>query len=45
MKLTVSVIKADIGSVGGHIAPSAELLETVARHVRENGKDVLKDLT
>jgi fructose 1,6-bisphosphatase len=28
MKLTVSVIKADIGSVGGHITPSARLLDT-----------------
>ncbi len=43
MKLTVSVIKADIGSVGGHIAPSRELLETVERHVRENGKDAVTD--
>jgi len=29
MKLTLSVIKADIGSVGGHIAPSEKLLRTV----------------
>ncbi len=43
MKLTVSVIKADIGSVGGHIAPSTELLETVEHHVRENGMGFLKD--
>ena len=29
MKLTLSVIKSDIGSIGGHIAPSRALLETV----------------
>ncbi|MDP3483821.1 MAG: fructose 1,6-bisphosphatase [Sulfuricella sp.] len=29
MKLTLSVIKADIGSIGGHIAPPQALLETV----------------
>ena len=29
MKLTLSVMKADIGSIGGHIAPSKKLLETV----------------
>ena len=25
MKVTISVIKADIGSIGGHIRPSARL--------------------
>lgn len=44
MKQTVSVIKADIGSVGGHIAPSARLLETVEQYVRENGRGILRDL-
>jgi fructose 1,6-bisphosphate aldolase/phosphatase len=34
MKLTLSVIKADIGSIGGHIRPSRELLECVRRHVQ-----------
>jgi fructose 1,6-bisphosphate aldolase/phosphatase len=43
MKLTVSVIKADIGSIGGHIAPSQRLLETVRTHVITNGKDLLLD--
>jgi len=43
MKLTVSVIKADVGSVGGHIAPSQRLLETVEHHVRQNGIGFLKD--
>lgn len=43
MKVTLSVIKADIGSIGGHIAPSARLLETVRHHVNEHGADLLID--
>lgn len=43
MKITVSVIKADIGSIGGHIAPSQKLLETVRRHVAEHGQGLLVD--
>ncbi|MFZ3041038.1 MAG: fructose 1,6-bisphosphatase [Thiobacillus sp.] len=39
MKLTLSVIKADIGSIGGHIRPSARLLESVQEHIRAQGKD------
>lgn len=33
MKLTLSVIKADIGSVGGHIRPSAALLDRVRERI------------
>ena len=29
MKLTLSVIKADIGSIGGHVGPSRKLLDAV----------------
>jgi fructose 1,6-bisphosphate aldolase/phosphatase len=43
MRVTLSVIKADIGSIGGHIAPSRRLLETVRAHVDNNGKDLLID--
>lgn len=43
MKLTLSVIKADIGSIGGHIRPSERLLESVQEHVRAQGKDLLLD--
>lgn len=39
--LTLSVIKADIGSIGGHIAPSKRLLDTVRTHVVEHGRDLL----
>ena len=43
MQLTLSVIKADIGSIGGHIAPSQALLDAVRRHVLEQGRDLLLD--
>ena len=43
MKLTLSVIKADIGSIGGHIQPSALLLKTVREHVATQGNDLLID--
>jgi fructose 1,6-bisphosphate aldolase/phosphatase len=43
MKLTLSVIKADIGSVGGHVAPSRKLLETVAGFVRDAGRNLVLD--
>jgi len=43
MKLTISVIKADIGSVGGHICPSQRLVETVCSHVTKHGKKLLLD--
>ncbi|HSN17528.1 MAG TPA: fructose-1,6-bisphosphate aldolase/phosphatase [Gammaproteobacteria bacterium] len=33
MKLTLSVIKADVGSIGGHICPSKRLLEAVRAHL------------
>lgn len=43
MKTTISVIKADIGAIGGHIQPSAQLLDAVKEHVRQSGKGLLKD--
>jgi fructose 1,6-bisphosphate aldolase/phosphatase len=43
MKVTVSVIKADIGSIGGHIAPSAALLDRVRHHVASQGRELLID--
>ncbi|HHT9121086.1 MAG TPA: fructose 1,6-bisphosphatase, partial [Candidatus Hypogeohydataceae bacterium YC41] len=38
MKITLSVIKADIGSIGGHIKPSARVLQSVKDFVETNGK-------
>jgi fructose 1,6-bisphosphate aldolase/phosphatase len=43
MKTTLSVIKADIGSIGGHIAPSRRLIDTVRAHVATQGKGLLLD--
>jgi fructose 1,6-bisphosphate aldolase/phosphatase len=43
MRITLSVIKAHVGSIGGHLCPSRRLLETVRRHVTEQGKDLLID--
>ncbi len=43
MRITVSVIKADIGSIGGHICPSRDLLETVRSFVTEHGSTLVKD--
>jgi fructose 1,6-bisphosphate aldolase/phosphatase len=43
MKITMSVIKADIGSIGGHIRPSARLVEEVRRKIAEDGKKFLID--
>ncbi len=43
MKVTLSVLKADIGSIGGHIAPSQALLDEVKNKVRELGKNFIID--
>jgi len=43
MKTTLSIIKADIGSIGGHIRPSERLLKTVQNHISEKGKGVVTD--
>ncbi len=43
MKITLSVIKADIGSIGGHIAPSRRVLESVRDHVQRNGRELVID--
>jgi fructose 1,6-bisphosphate aldolase/phosphatase len=37
MKITLSAIKADIGSVGGHIKPSQKVLEKVSDFVKQSG--------
>jgi len=40
MKITLSLIKADIGSIGGHLRPSKALLDTVGEYI-EGEKDKL----
>ena len=42
MKLTLSVLKADIGSIGGHLRPSKRLLEAVRAHlIMPNGGKII----
>jgi fructose 1,6-bisphosphate aldolase/phosphatase len=43
MRTTLSVIKADVGSIGGHIAPSRRLLERVEEHVSTAGNRLIID--
>jgi fructose 1,6-bisphosphate aldolase/phosphatase len=43
MSTTLSVIKADIGSVGGHIRPSQRLLESVEGFVQQHQRGLLID--
>ncbi len=43
MEITLSVIKADVGSIGGHIEPGRALLEAVDQYVAKNGKGILID--
>ncbi|MFH0811875.1 MAG: fructose 1,6-bisphosphatase, partial [Pseudomonadota bacterium] len=43
MKTTISVIKADIGSVGGHLKPSKRLIERVEEYVNDNKGGIVND--
>ena len=43
MKITLSIIKADIGSIGGHIKPSKKLLKRVDEFVEKEGKGLYTD--
>ena len=43
MKVTLSVLKADIGSIGGHLIPSKALLDKVKNFVKVEAKDLLID--
>lgn len=38
MKTTLSVIKADVGSIGGHEIPSKKMVESITNHVENEGK-------
>ena len=42
-KTTISIIKADIGSVGGHIKPSNQLLERVKKYLENEGRGIFTD--
>ena len=41
MFTTLSVIKADVGSIGGHVTPSERLIDTISRHVAGGLEDGL----
>lgn len=43
MKITLSIIKADIGSIGGHLKPSQKLLQAVENYVKEKGRGLVID--
>jgi fructose 1,6-bisphosphate aldolase/phosphatase len=43
MKVTLSIIKADIGSIGGHIKPSQKVFDSVEGHVKKFGKTLFID--
>ncbi|MGZ6277027.1 MAG: fructose-1,6-bisphosphate aldolase/phosphatase [Syntrophales bacterium] len=43
MKLTLSIIKADVGSLGGHIKPSERLLNCVKGYLEDEFKSVIYD--
>jgi len=42
-KITLSIIKADIGSIGGHIKPSQKLLQTVENFIKTKSKGLIID--
>lgn len=43
MRITPRVIKADIGSIGGHVRPSRCLLDSLRKHGAAEGAEVLID--
>jgi fructose 1,6-bisphosphate aldolase/phosphatase len=43
MKTTLSIIKADIGSVGGHIAPSGQLFSVVKDYIEGASREIVND--
>lgn len=43
MKTTLSIIKADVGSIGGHIKPSQAMLQRVKDVIASEGKGTLID--
>ncbi|MFA5249538.1 MAG: fructose 1,6-bisphosphatase [Candidatus Paceibacterota bacterium] len=43
MKITLSAIKADIGSIGGHIKPSNDVFAAVQDYIRSKSKGIFID--
>ena len=44
MKTTLSVIKADVGSIGGHIRPSERLIQEVKNYLTTKARGLVTDL-
>lgn len=44
MKTTVSALKADIGSIAGHVQPSSGIIKRVEEHCRDLGRGLVIDL-
>ena len=44
MKTTLSILKADIGSIGGHLCPSQQLIQRVKDFVADNRKGLISEL-
>lgn len=45
MKTTLSIIKADVGSIGGHVSPGHHLLHAVRQHVASGMGGLLTDFS
>lgn len=45
MKITLSAIKADVGSIGGHLRPSHGLVRTITEYYQNNSKGMVVDWT
>jgi len=43
MKTTLSILKADIGSIGGHLCPGQQLVARVTQFVENNYKGIMQD--
>jgi fructose 1,6-bisphosphate aldolase/phosphatase len=43
MKTTLSIIKADVGSIGGHVTPGHKLIDTVTQHIDLGMDGLLSD--
>jgi fructose 1,6-bisphosphate aldolase/phosphatase len=43
MRVTLSVIKADIGSIGGHVKPSKMVIDRVNEYIENEGKGIFID--
>lgn len=43
MKTTLSILKADVGSIGGHIKPSSRLIKRIEEFVGNEGREFVHD--